>query len=129
MGPVIRFMAIAFSCVVALGFILFAIDETSKGSTTQQQKLERELNPGIAPTPEEESARERQNGSAREVVDDANDVLLAPFATLINSNSAWVNHGVPALIGLLIYGFGLGLLANMLPQQRQHGSDWRAAGS
>jgi hypothetical protein len=129
MGPVIRFMAIAFSCVVALGFILFAIDETDEGSTTQQQKLERELVPDIAPTPAEELVRQRQNGKVREVVDDANDLLLAPFATLVNSNSAWVNHGVPALIGLLIYGFGLGLLANMLPQQRQHGSDWRTAGS
>jgi hypothetical protein len=29
----------------------------------------------------------------------------------------------------LIYGFGLGLLANMLPKQRQHGGDWRTAGS
>jgi hypothetical protein len=114
---------------VALGFILFAIDETGKGSETQQQKLERELRPGIAPSPEEESARERKNGSVREVVDDANDVLLAPFASLIDSDSAWVNHGVPALLGLLLYGLCLGMLANMLPQQRQHGSDWRAAGS
>ena len=114
---------------MALGFVLFALDETDKGSTTQQQKLERELNPGIAPSPEEETARERNNGTVREVIDDANDVLLAPFASVIDSDSAWVNHGVPALLGLLVYGFGLGLLANMLPQQRAHGSDWRTAGS
>jgi hypothetical protein len=129
MGSVLRFIAIAFSCVVALGFVLFAVDEMDKGSTTQQQKLERELNPGIAPSAPDESARERQNGTVREVVDDANDVLLAPFAGVVDSDSAWVNHGVPALLGLLVYGFGLGLLANMLPQQRAHGSDWRAAGS
>ena len=129
MGSVIRFIAIAVSCVVGLGFVLFAVDEMDKGSMTQQQKLDRELHPGIAPSPEEEAARERQNGTVREVVDDANDVLLAPFATLIDSDSAWVKHGVPALLGLLLYGFGLGLLANMLPQQRAHGSDWRAPAS
>jgi hypothetical protein len=65
----------------------------------------------------------------REAIDDANDVLLAPFASVIDSDSAWVNHGVPALLGLLLYGVGLGLLANMVPQQRAHGGDWRAADS
>ncbi len=114
---------------MALGFVLFALDETDKGSTTQQQKLEQELNPGIAPSSPQETARERQNGPVREAIDDANDVLLAPFASVIDSDSAWVNHGVPALLGLLLYGVGLGLLANMVPQQRAHGGDWRAADS
>jgi hypothetical protein len=43
--------------------------------------------------------------------------------------SAWVNHGVPALLALLLYGDGLGLLANMLPRERTHHDDWRAAAS
>ena len=33
-----------------------------------------------------------------------NDVLLAPFAGLIDSDNAWVNHGVPSLLALLVYG-------------------------
>ena len=65
----------------------------------------------------------------REAIDDANDVLLRPFAGLVDSDSAWVNHGMPAVLALLIYGFGLGMLANMLPKQRQHAGDWRTAGS
>jgi hypothetical protein len=36
---------------------------------------------------------------------------------------------VPAILALLIYGFGLGLLANMLPKQRSHAGDWRTADS
>jgi hypothetical protein len=36
---------------------------------------------------------------------------------------------VPALLALLLYGVGLGLLANMLPQERTHREDWRAAKS
>jgi hypothetical protein len=34
---------------------------------------------------------------------------------------------VPALLALLLYGVGLGMLANMLPKEREHGADWRTA--
>jgi len=116
---------------VVLGFALFAIDEADKGSKHQQAKLERELgttNDPIAPTARQEALRENRHGPVREAIDDANDVLLRPFADLVDSDNSWVNHGIPALLGLLIYGFGLGLLANMLPKQRTHAGDWRTAG-
>jgi hypothetical protein len=132
MGSLIRFVAIAISVVVVLGFAMFALDETDKGSKAQQAKLERELGTTadpIAPSAEQEAARERSHGKVHEAVSDANDVLLRPFVDLVDSNSAWVNHGVPAILALLIYGFGLGLLANMLPKQRSHASDWRTADS
>ena len=131
MGSLIRFLAIGISVVVVLGFAIFAIDETDKGSKAQQAKLERELgttNDPIAPTARQEDARENRHGAVREAIDDANDVLLRPFVDLVDSDSAWVNHGVPALLGLLIYGFGLGMLANMLPKQRTHSGAWRTAG-
>jgi hypothetical protein len=133
MGSLIRFVAIAISVVVLLGFALFAADEAGKGSQTQQAKVERDmgLSPTdvVAPNSADEAFREAHQGKFHEAVDDANDVLLRPFVDLIHSNSAWVNHGIPALLALLIYGFGLGMLANMLPKQRSHGGDWRAAGS
>jgi hypothetical protein len=134
MGSLIRLLAIVTSGIVLLGFVLFAVDEISNGSKTQQQTLDSELGDGtvteaVAPTPREERAREKQHGAVREVVDDANDVLLAPFANLIDSSNAWVEHGIPALIALLVYGLGLGLLANMLPKARSSGGDWRAARS
>ncbi len=135
MASAIRFVAIACSLLVVAGFALFTIDETDKGSKAQQAKLERELGGGvadphlIAPDSRQEAARERNQGTVGEAIDDANDVLLAPFVDLIDSDSAWVNHGVPALLALLIYGLGLGFLANMLPKQRAHGGDWRTARS
>jgi hypothetical protein len=133
MGSLIRFVAIAISGIVLLGFALFAVNEMDKGSQAQQDKVERELghtpNDLVAPNGREEAFREAHQGEFHEAVDDANDVLLRPFVDLVDSDSAWVNHGVPALLGLLIYGFGLGMLANMLPKQRQHGGDWRTAGS
>jgi hypothetical protein len=133
MGSLIRYLAIAISVVIVLGFALFAVNEAGKGSQTQQDKVEREMghqpNDTIAPSARDEAYREAHQGKFHETIDDINDVLLRPFVDLVDSDSAWVNHGIPALLGLLIYGFGLGMLANALPKQRQHGGDWRTAGS
>jgi hypothetical protein len=131
MGSVIRGIGILCSVLVLLAFAFFATDEMGRGSQNQQNALESELTstkdaPPVAPSPEEEAQRERVNGSFREAVEDANDVLVGPFATLVDgSSNSWVTHGVPALIGLLLYGFCLGMLANMLPKHREHGADWR----
>ena len=133
MGSLVRLVAILCSGLVILGFAYFATDELDRGSKTQQGKLDRELSgevgdpTPIAPSPAQEAAREKVNGSFREAVDDANDVLLGPFTNLIDSKDRWVGHGVPAVLALLLYGLGLGTLANMLPKQREHAADWRAA--
>ena len=132
MGSLVRILAITCSGLVILGFAYFATDELDRGSKTQQGKLEKELSgevgdpTPIAPTPAQEAAREKVNGGFREAVDDANDVLLGPFTGLIDSNDRWVGHGVPAVLALLLYGLGLGTLANMLPKHREHTADWRA---
>jgi hypothetical protein len=135
MGSLIRLIAIACSGLVLLGFAYFATDEMSRGSQNQQNALGAELDGGpdpapVAPTPDEEAARERLNGKFREAVEDANDVLLGPFADLVDGSSdRWVTHGVPAVLALLLYGFCLGMLANMLPKTREHGADWRTVES
>ena len=132
MGSLVRLLAIFCSGLVIFGFAFFATDELDRGSKTQQGKLDRELSgevgdpTPIAPSPVQEAAREKVNGGFREAVDDANDVLLGPFTNLIDSKDRWVGHGVPALLALLLYGLGLGTLANMLPKQREHAADWRA---
>jgi hypothetical protein len=133
MGSLVRLLAIVCSGLVLLGFAFFATDELDRGSKTQQGKLDRELSgevgdpTPIAPTPIQEAARERVNGMFREGVDDINDVLLGPFTNLVDSNDRWVSHGVPTLLALLLYGLGLGTLANMLPKHREHTADWRTA--
>jgi hypothetical protein len=133
MGSIVRLIAMVSSGLVLFGFAFFAVDELDRGSQNQQNALAWELNPNaddpapVAPSPEQESAREQANGSVREFVDDANDVLLGPFAGLVDSNDRWVTHGVPAVLALLLYGLGLGTLANMLPKEREHGADWRTA--
>jgi hypothetical protein len=135
MGTVIRLIAIVTAGIVLLGFAFFVVDQLNQGSKTQQNAVDSGLNPGggtvapIAPSAAQEAARQARHGKVREVVDDANDVLLGPIASLIKSDNAWVDHGVPALLGLLIYGFGLGFVANLFPKQRSHGGDWRTAQS
>ena len=132
MGATLRFLAILSSVIVGLGFAMFAVDEMDRGSKTQQQALGEET--GVrkdivvpaSPTPEDEALRERQNDKFQEYVDDVNDVLLQPFAAWSNSDSNWVTHGVPSLLALLVYGVGIGLLANFLPKAAR-GDDWRAA--
>jgi hypothetical protein len=132
MGSFVRLVAIVCSGLVLLGFAYFATDEMSRGSKNQQNALASELAgtvdpPPVAPSPDEEAERERLNGTFREYVEDANDLLIGPFAGLVESaDNRWVTHGVPALLGLLLYGLGLGMLANMLPKYREHGADWRA---
>jgi hypothetical protein len=131
MGAVLRLLAIGSSAVIALGFVLFAVDEMDRGSKTQRQALARETGVAeptlveVAPAPEDELLREKQHGSLREVVEDGNDVLLAPFSDVVTSNDNWVIRGVPTLLGLLVFGLGLGLLANFLPKQESHARDWR----
>jgi hypothetical protein len=134
MGSLIRLVAMVMSGFVLVGFAFFAVDELDRGSKTQQQALANELDGSasdvipIAPTPADEAAREAAHGALREVVD-VNDVLLGPFTNLVDSKDVWVARGVPTLLALLLYGGGLGFLANMLPKHRSHGADWRGAES
>jgi hypothetical protein len=135
MGSVIRLVAIVLSGFVLFGFAFFAIDELDRGSKTQQQALGNELEGvrddpvPIARTSADERAREAAHSTFREVIDDVNDVLLAPFVDLVDSNDVWVSRGIPTLLALLLYGVGLGFLANMVPKQRAHSGDWRGAES
>ena len=134
MGSLIRLLAIACSGLVLLAFAFFATDEMSGASQQQQDALHAEIrdeviDPApIAPSTGLERDRELKNGVLRETVEDANDVLVGPFTGIVDdATDRWVTHGVPALLGLLLYGLGLGMLANMLPKEREHGEDWRVA--
>jgi len=109
----LRAISIVASLLVLVGFAFFAIDETREASAQSAAEVAgREAAQSATPSSTEERARERAHSSAREFVDDANDVLLAPFASIADgSDTAWVRRGVPAAIGLIVYGFGIGMLA------------------
>lgn len=106
----LRLVAITLSLIVAAGFVLFAVEDFGRASDDTLNRLA-----GYAaadPTPSGEREREQRHSAARETIDDANDVLLRPFAAVTeDSDSGWMRRGVPALLGLLTYGFLLGFVA------------------
>jgi hypothetical protein len=109
--------------VLLVSFGLFAIDQAQNGSKQQQQKLNSEIGPAndttrlneADPSPKTERAREQAHGQVREAIDDVDDVLVNPFAGVVDSNSIWVQRGIPSLIALLLFGVGLRVLAAYLP--------------
>ncbi|MCW3012758.1 MAG: hypothetical protein JWO90_3162 [Solirubrobacterales bacterium] len=111
----LRTLAVLTSLVVVLGWVLFASDQA--GSASEQTTTEiagRQAARTVDPSPEQERVREELHGDPRELVDDANDVLLSPFAGLTDeAGNRWVRRTVPALLALLVYGFGLGVLARV----------------
>ena len=106
----LRYLAITLTLIVAAGFVLFALDDFDRASNSSVNRIAGYT--ATDPTPSGERERERRHSKARELVDDANDVLLRPFAGLTeNSESRWMRRGIPALLGLLVYGFLLAYFA------------------
>jgi len=104
----LRAIAVVLSLIIVAGFALFALDEFDRVSSKQRSELagfERS-----DPTPVGERQRERRHSTGREYIDDANDVLLKPFAGVVDSGSRWAQRGVPTLLALLAC-FALGFLA------------------
>ena len=101
------------SAIVILSFALFALDETRDASRRSAEGIAG-LNASrtAQPSPQEERARESVHGGVREAIDDANDVLLSPFASVAPFGAgAWARRGIPALLAVMVYGFGLSFLA------------------
>ena len=127
MASLVRFVAVAASAIVIVSFLAFATAEAGEGSRSQVNKVGEALDEP-APAANTERERERMHGPIREALDDANDVLLKPFAGVVDSSDSWVQRIVPGVLALLVYGLGLGLLANVIPRRNQGSGDWRTAG-
>jgi hypothetical protein len=123
-------IAAALACgLVVMGFVLFANQQLSAGSEEQVSKVNQTISQP-APSSTDEQLRERRHGTVHETIDDANDVLLAPFAGLVSpGDDPWVQRLVPDVLALLVYGAGLMMLANFLPKPRNAPTDWRGAGT
>lgn len=115
-GTALRLLSIGCCVLVGLGWALFAIDETREASAESTEMIAgADAATHSNPSPDQERAREQAHSTAREAIDDVNDVLLAPFAGLTDSSdNKWVRRTVPALLALLVYGFGLAYLARFM---------------
>jgi hypothetical protein len=108
----IRIAAIVACLFVVVGWGAFAIDQARGASAESVAGINGDPTTFSDPSPDQERAREKQHSNAREFIDDVNDVLLSPFAGLTDSaKSKWVRRTIPALIALLVYGFGGGYIA------------------
>jgi hypothetical protein len=120
---VVTWVSTIAAVVVLASFAMFAVDQAQNGSKHQVSKLAGELGPTSAaaninqadPSPKTERQREKMHGQVRETLDDADDVLIKPFAGAVDSNSIWVQRGVPALLAFLLFGVGLRVVAAYLP--------------
>lgn len=124
------------SAIVLLSFAFFAVDQFSEGSENQVRALQgdgsrarsKALVDQPSPTPAVERVRERVHSGAREAIDDGNDLLVAPFAGILDSDdNVWAKRLVPGALALLLYGLLGMLLANMLPGPKHRVQDWREA--
>ena len=118
----LRTLAILCSATVLLSFGLFALDETRAASNqTAAEVAGQDAARTADPSPAEERAREQAHGSFRELIDDGNDLLVAPFSGIVaSSGNSWTRRGVPGLLALIVFGFGLGYLSRFT-QGRAHG--------
>ena len=108
LGRTLTLVALAAAFVVATSFLLFALDELGGASLQQQQRT---IDADVTPTELQEQNRESRHTGPREAIDDVNDFLLAPFDGIVASESAWAMRIVPTLLGLGLYGIGIGYLA------------------
>ena len=109
----LRYLAILLSLFIAVGFMLFAFEDIDRATANVKGEIAGYA--ATAPTAAGERERERRHSDVREAIDDVNDVLLSPFARISDhASSRWAQRGVPALLGLLVYGFGLGYAARFM---------------
>jgi hypothetical protein len=116
MEGLLRTAAFVASAIVLVSFGLFAIDETRDASNRSVAGIAGlEATRAADPTASEERARERAHSKPREVIDDADDILVTPFAPVTaDSSSSWARRGIPTLLALIVYGFGLAFLARFM---------------
>jgi hypothetical protein len=98
-------MSLISCTLVFVSFALFAHDQVAGASQRQQNALVSTVTPAPA------TSGHHTVGQPRRFIDNAAKGLMSPFATLVHSKNAWVSHGLPAIVALLVYGLGLGTLA------------------
>jgi hypothetical protein len=113
LAGLLRALSVVASAIVLLSFGLFALDETRAASQRSASEVAGlRASRSADPDPTEERARERAHSSVRELIDDADDVLIAPFTWAAPQDSGkWAQRGIPAVVALVVYAFVLPFLA------------------
>jgi hypothetical protein len=91
--------------MIVASFVMFARDQVAGASLHQQAELV------VGSTVPSGHQAPMKTAQPRAFVDHTATTLTSPFHSVISSSNPWVDHGVPALLGLLAYGVGVGFLA------------------
>ena len=105
-STLLRTAAIVCSLIIAISLLLFVIDQTKGGEESATQQIEGTAHP-VAPP-------KKPVGQPRRFIDKAAHKLTSPFNGLVDNNGPWVRHLVPDVLGILLFGLGLGYLARMV---------------
>jgi len=101
----LRTIAIVTSLFVLVSFGMFARDEIAGASDTQLNVLDGKPDNSLPSGTNHKQPRRFIDGVAR--------ALLRPFSAASPNGSHWAERGLPTLLALVVYGFGLGFLARM----------------
>jgi hypothetical protein len=115
---ILRYASIAISVILVLSFVMFVTDQSETGTAHEVATLNSENGPTTTPEAPAQAPKPpaKQHGEPRKTIDDVATKLTKPFDGLVKSStSKWVRKGVPTLIALLLFGFGLSVLAGYLP--------------
>ena len=115
----LRYLSIAITATLVLSFVMFVSDQSASGTAHEVATLNSENDPTTAPATPAPKPPAKQHGEPRKTIDDVANKLTQPFEGFAgNSKSKWIKKGVPTLIALLLFGFGLSLLAGYLPKPK-----------
>ena len=107
----LRLASIVICLIVAISFLVFAVNRTSEGSANQQVELGKA---SAATTAKAEGADRTHEGTLHKALTEASNGLTSPFSGVVSGSSEWATKGVKLVLALLLYGFGLGYLARMV---------------
>jgi hypothetical protein len=99
--------------MIAASFVMFARDQVAGASRHQQNELVVGASTPAATSAPKHRLAPAKKSQPRAFIDGAAHTLTGPFDSVISSANPWVAHGVPAVLGLLIYGLAIGFVARM----------------
>jgi hypothetical protein len=102
-STLLRTAAVVCSLIIALSLLFFVIDQTKGGESNATQEIQGVLHPVAPPA--------KPHHQPRKFIDQASHDLTTPFNGIVSNSGKWVKHLVPAILGLILFGFGLSFLA------------------
>ena len=105
MGSILKWASLLCCLFLVLSFAIFAEHQVSRAASRQASEVETGQ---VTSSP---SAPAPKTGQPQRFIDAVASDLNSPFSDVVSSDNAWVRQGIPTVLGLLVYGFGLGFLA------------------